>query len=341
MRYIIAILLVSAFVKNTAAQDIAHYAKPVFTSKAVVRVPVNNFYSYKPEAIDSAGLPLSFIIKQLPSWLKFDRNTNTISGKADKTGQYLISIEVSNQHIKTMQNFILAVYDRKTTNILCLGNSITNGTSKYNSYRRELWKQLNAGNYNFDFIGSWDKHHMGGDVPDPDFDMDHDGHSGWRFDDIFNPPSWDSARGNINEWLKLYRPDIVLLELGTNDVFQCRTVNDMINDLRRLISLFREKNKSVKIFLAQIPPLGKQWAQQKLCGDSTGYDQAIRNLNNAFVDFAEKNSLKNSPVIPVDQYHGINTDTEMYDDIHPNEVGEKKMAEKWFNAIKKYLKKLN
>jgi len=30
----------------------------------------------------------------------------------------------------------------------------------------------------------------------------------------------------------------------------------------------------------------------------------------------------------------------MYDDIHPNTIGEKKMAEKWFAAIKKYLRKL-
>jgi lysophospholipase L1-like esterase len=30
----------------------------------------------------------------------------------------------------------------------------------------------------------------------------------------------------------------------------------------------------------------------------------------------------------------------MYDDIHPNTIGEKKMAGKWFAAIKKHLRKL-
>ncbi len=181
---------------------------------------------------------------------------------------------------------------------------------------------------------------MGGDVPNPDFDMDHDGHSGWRFDDIFNPPSWDSARGNINSWLQSYSPDIVLIELGTNDVFQCRTVKDMIGDLQKLTGLLREKNQHVKILLAKIPPLGKEWADKKLCGDSTDYDHAIRNLNRAFADFSKKNTTKVSPVEIVDQYSGINTGTEMYDDIHPNEAGEKIRAQKWYKALRKYLHKL-
>jgi hypothetical protein len=257
-----------------------------------------------------------------------------------KAGQFPIHLVVSNQHAKRSQNFMLTVYDKHTTNILCLGNSITNGTNKYNSYRRTLWQMLHNAGYNFDFIGSWSKHHMGGEVPDPDFDMDHDGHSGWRFDDMFHPPSWDSARGNINEWLKVYSPDIVLLELGTNDVFQCRSVDDMLKDLLDLIEALRGKNSSVKIFVAQIPPLGKQWAKKKLCGNDIDYDQAIKNLNIAFVGFAARYSEKNSPIVTVDQYSGINTDSDMYDDIHPNEKGEKKMADKWFKAISRYLTKL-
>src|SRR5689334_651691 len=76
----------------------------------------------------------------------------------------------------------------RTTTILCLGNSITNVTNKYNSYRRPLWQLLHNGHYNVDMIGSWNKHHMGGDVPNPDFDMDHEGHSGWTAAHMFTPP---------------------------------------------------------------------------------------------------------------------------------------------------------
>ncbi|MGC4037055.1 MAG: GDSL-type esterase/lipase family protein [Chitinophagaceae bacterium] len=340
MKKILVTALVVVLSGSLFAQDTAHHAKPVFVSKEITRVGFNQLYHYKIEAFDSANYPLSFSVKKLPAWLKYDPVTHIISGKSDKAGQWMIGIEAADKYSTVRQNFMLTVYDDRTKNILCLGNSITNGTSKYNSYRRSLWQLLHAANYNFDFVGSWSKHHMGGDVPDPDFDMDHDGHSGWRFDDIFHAPSWDSARGNIYEWLKVYKPDIVLMELGTNDVFQCRTVADMVKDLNQLITLLRAKNNDVKIFLAQIPPLGKQWAQKKLCGDSTDYDNAIQNLNKAFAEFADKNTNKQSPVVLVDQYSDINTDTEMYDDIHPNEKGERIMAEKWFKAIIPYLTKL-
>lgn len=324
----------------TGARESINQSKPFFISSANKSVANQSEYYYQFSAKDSLNNIISFAALVLPSWLYFNATNHSIRGKALKTGQYFIDIIAYNKTDTAHQQFALTVTDKKTTSILCLGNSITNGTNKYNSYRRALWQRLHTGNYNFDFIGSWDKHHMGGDVPDPDFDMDHEGHSGWRFDDIFNPPSWDSAGGNINSWLQSYKPDIVLVELGTNDVFQCRTVKDMIGDLQKLTGLLRQTNSSVKIFLAQIPPLGKEWSTKKLCGDSTDYDQAIHNLNKAFVEFAKMNSIRKSPVIIVDQYSGVNTDTEMYDDIHPNEVGEKRMAEKWFNAIRQYLNKL-
>lgn len=315
----------------------AQVKKPVITSTPLSRIGLNQVYLYKIDARDSAGDPLKYSIKEIPHWITYDSTAKTLSGKSSNPGQFPIEIEVTDPYSGTQHNFMLTVYNKNTQNILCLGNSITNGTDKYNSYRRELWKMLHAGGYNFDFIGSWDKNSMGGEVPDPDFDMDHEGHSGWTFADFFHPPSWDSVRGNIHRWLGLYKPDIVLLELGTNDVFQCRPVNDMLKDLQQLIHILRSRNHNVKIFVAQIPPLGKQWAAQKLCGNNRSYDEAIVTLNTEIASFCSSQTKKESPVISVDQYTGVNPALEMYDDIHPNNVGEKKMAERWFRAIDRYL----
>jgi lysophospholipase L1-like esterase len=234
---------------------------------------------------------------------------------------------------------MLTVFDKQTKNILCLGNSITNGTSVFNSYRRGLWQMLHKGNYDFDLIGSWSKHHMGGEMPDADFDMDHEGHSGWTAADIFHAPNWDSTRGNIYLWLEEYTPDIVLVELGTNDVFQCRKIPDVMKNFSDLIRLLRKKNKTVKIFFAQIPPLGPQWAEKKLCGNDTSYDRSLRDLNKAIAIFVKNNSTISSPLFVVDQHSGI-TAADQYDDIHPNLPGEKIMAQRWFDAIRNYIKKL-
>lgn len=339
-KYVTGIIFLTGLLQHSIAQDSLRYSKPIFISAEKNRVSVNTVYNYHVQANDSVGRQVTYSVTKLPPWLKFDAATASVTGKTDKAGQYAVEIEASNGYIVSKQHFMLTVYNKQTINILCLGNSITNGTGTYNSYRRALWQMLKRDNYNFDLIGSWNKHHMGGEVPDPDFDTDHEGHSGWNFADIFHPPSWDSARGNINDWLRSYSPDIVLLELGTNDVFQCRSIEDMRKNLEDLVKVLRKKNEHVKIFIAKIPPLGKRWSSEKLCGNDINYGQAIQQLNKALVEFCTVNNSKTSPVLVVDQYSGLDPSSEMYDDIHPNEAGEKKMAAKWFESIHKYISKL-
>jgi hypothetical protein len=121
---------------------------------------------------------------------------------------------------------------------------------------------LHKAGYNFDMVGSWNKHHGGEEMPNDDFDTDHDGQSGWTLDNMFNLPGWDSARGNINKWLTIYKPGIVLIELGTNDVFQCVKVTNMLAKLDSLVKTLRRNNDSVKIFIAQIPLLASNGRQK-------------------------------------------------------------------------------
>ena len=325
--------LTNAFVSNAQ--------KVFFTSTIVNRVAVNEKYTYSVAVIDSSAKSIQFSCNNLPSWLSFDTKNNILSGIAKKTGQYAIQITASNGDTTLRQNFMLTVFNKQTMNILPLGNSLTNGSNMFNSYRRDLWQMLHKANYNFDFIGSWDKPNIGGNVPNADFDMDHDGHSGWKASDLLNQPDWDKQKGNIKDWLQTYTPDIVLLEFGTNEVFQCVTNRDAINNIDTVIQLLRDKNKSVKIFLAQIPPLGAAWADKKLCNNDIEYAKAVIEFNKAILQYGKAKSSTASPIIIVDQFTGVNPAVDMYDDIHPNAIGEKKMARKWFAAIKKYLRKLN
>jgi lysophospholipase L1-like esterase len=327
------------FQQKAFLQNVLH-SKLQFTSKEKNRVSIDSIYYYTVSAIDSSGHSISYSVEGLPLWLTYNATTHSISGKPPKTGQYMIHIAASTADTTVHQRFMLTVYNKKTMNILTLGNSITNGTNKYNSYRRPLWQLLHKGNYNFDFIGSWDKHHMGGEVPDPDFDMDHDGHSGWKASDILSQPEWDKQRGNIYEWIQNYTPGIVLLELGTNEVFQCVAVKDAMNSISLLIDILRKKNPGVKIFIAQIPPLGKKWSDKTLCGNKVTYGEALINFNRQVKILAAEKNTTVSKIIIVDQYTGINPATDMYDDIHPNETGEKIMAQRWYSAVSKYLKKL-
>ncbi len=321
------------------SQNVAHSILH-FTSRENERVSIDSTYNYQISAFDSSDDSISYAVEELPSWLKLNKENHSISGKPVKPGQYMVHIVAATADTTIHQRFMLTVYNHKTTNILALGNSITNGTNKFNSYRRDLWQLLHKSNYNFDFIGSWNKHHMGGDVPNPDFDMDHDGHSGWTTHDILRPPDWDKQRGNINDWLKFYTPDIVLVEFGTNDVFQCVPVKDAMKNISQIIDILRSKNSHVKIFLSQIPPLGAQWADKKLCGTDTSYSKSIEIFNSQVIKMAAEKNTNASIVVIVDLYTGVHPGTDMYDDIHPNDIGEKDMAERWFRAINKCIARL-
>ena len=334
-------LLITALVFLQITNSFVSKAQKLFfTSTIVNRVAVNEKYTYSVAVKDASQKKIQFSCNNLPSWLSFDTKNNILSGIAKNTGQYDIQITALNGDTTIHQNFMLTVFNKQTVNILPLGNSLTNGTNVYNSYRRYLWQMLHKANYNFDFIGSGDKYDMGGPVSNPDFDMDHDGHSGWKASDVLNQPDWDKQRGNIRDWLLTYTPDIALLEFGTNEVFQCIKNTDAINNIDTVIQLLREKNKSVKILLAQIPPLGAAWADKKLCSNDIEYSKAVIEFNKAILQYGKAKNSTGSPIIIVDQFTDVNPAVDMYDDIHPNAIGEKKMAEKWFAAIKKYLRKL-
>ena len=72
--------------------------------------------------------------------------------------------------------------------ILPLGNSITQGKFDLRSYRYALWKKLTDEGILFDFIGSMRTNHKGSPkwpkYKGKSFDTDHEGHWGWRVDEI-------------------------------------------------------------------------------------------------------------------------------------------------------------
>src|SRR3954452_2023929 len=89
--------------------------------------------------------------------------------------------------------------------VMPLGDSITEGTQVPGGYRIGLWQRLAAGRYTIDFTGS--QFNGPGNLGD----HDHEGHPGWRIDQI---------DANITGWLRTQNPRTVLLHIGTNDVLQ-------------------------------------------------------------------------------------------------------------------------
>ena len=196
--------------------------------------------------------------------------------------------------------------------IMPLGDSITQGYRGYDSYRRELWLKLNRAGARVDFVGSLKKNHWGMPLH-TDFDMDHEGHWGWRADQVL---------AKMDKWAAMNVPDIVLLHLGTNDIGGGQDIEETVDEIEEIIKILRKHNAKVKVLLAQIIPLKNKAVINR-----------IKEFNNQLVKLSKSISTEESSVILVNHFDGFDPQTDTYDGVHPNECGTDKMADKWYKAL--------
>jgi lysophospholipase L1-like esterase len=198
--------------------------------------------------------------------------------------------------------------------IMPLGDSITQGYR--DSYRRLLWSALKRAGIEADFVGSMNRGY-GTESQIVDFDRDHEGHWGWRADHVL---------AHIDTWAARAKPDVVLMHLGTNDVGGGQDIDDTAQEIARIIQRLRHHNPGVHILLAAIIPV-----------DHERVTQRITRFNEALATLAATVDTPGSRVVLVDQFTGFDAEQDTYDGTHPNEAGNKKIADKWFVAIQALL----
>jgi lysophospholipase L1-like esterase len=211
--------------------------------------------------------------------------------------------------------------------IMTLGDSITQAENGQNSYRKALWEKLTASGYDVDFVGSENRNKDNNNFEDSNFDPDHEGHWGWRIDEIINGRG---GEGKLSDWLTGYTPDVALIHLGSNDAIQSNSAISSVEELKQVIDILRQDNENVTIFLSQLIP-----------SSNGGFNDRIQQLNSLIPGIVTDKNQANSPVILVDQNSGFNPNTDTYDGVHPDNSGEAKMAQKWFDALKNYFDSVN
>jgi len=209
------------------------------------------------------------------------------------------------------------------TKTMPLGDSITRGWtgSVYRwGYRRPLYVSLTNAGYDFDFVGS----KADGNFPDPN----HEGHDGWRADEILNGRSSEPNAGKLVDWLNAHQPDVVLLHIGTNDVTAGNEDANEVNDILDVIDDYEaQSNKRVTVILALII-------------NRKTYSPATTEYNNEVEAMAISRIAGGDDIIIVDMEGALNYSTDMYDDMHPNDNGYAKMAEVWYNVLVQYFDEL-
>jgi lysophospholipase L1-like esterase len=192
--------------------------------------------------------------------------------------------------------------------IMPLGDSITAGDNsyKYGAYRTELWQLCQAAGWHVQFVGS--KQSGPPSLPD----RHHEGHSGWRIDQI---------SAHVVPWLETYQPQIILLHIGTNDLRQSYSVNTALERLSYLIDQITTTLPAAMLIVAQVTP---QWAPS-VNTNIIAYDNAIPAL-------VKQKMAMGKRVECVDMYNAVPV-SDVSDDIHPNTQGYALMAHVWFQAL--------
>ena len=195
--------------------------------------------------------------------------------------------------------------------VMPLGDSITASSVGLPSYRYFLWHLAVNHGYHLDFVGSL-RGVLFGPPANADFDMNHEGHGGFTADEVL---------AGIDQWATAASPDIVLIHIGHNDLHEGQGVKSTVDNIGSIIDRLRTVNPKMRILLAQ------------LIASSNPRHKDIPLLNAQLPALvAAKNSME-SPVVLVDQYTGFDPTTMTTDGVHPNAIGESRMADRWFEKL--------
>src|SRR4051794_29280857 len=125
--------------------------------------------------------------------------------------------------------------------IMPLGDSITGSPG---CWRALLWNRLQSSGYtNIDMVGTLPAQGCG-----VSYDGDNEGHGGYLATNIAN-------QNLLPGWLSATHPDIVLMPLGTNDVWSNIAPSTILASFTTLVGQMRASNPGMKILVAQILPM--------------------------------------------------------------------------------------
>ena len=246
--------------------------------------------------------------------------------------------------------------------IMCIGDSITDGFGIEGSYRKFLYNGLTKKGYNINMIGS--KNGGGSTYTDEEagevflYDDDNTGYS------TFTIKSYEFRSGIYEKLIETdalsQQPDIVILQIGTNNIIDNRDSAGNSKDFDILIDYILENIPSTStLFVTTIPPVDPNREEVYSWFNNYRYNPStLSKYTDKEVEANVESSLKyyNSDItskIKSRQLSGQNVRTadvnsvftnlkyQLNDGVHPNNVGYKAMGEYWTEIIENYLKEKN
>jgi lysophospholipase L1-like esterase len=175
-----------------------------------------------------------------------------------------------------------------------LGDSITASSC----YRALLWQKLkDNGHTQVDFVGG--QTNDSGCTPSG-YDRDNEGHGGYLVTDLAS-----GKRDELVAWCSASPADVVLLHFGTNDAWNNKPVQTILDAFSVVVDELRKNNANVVVLAAQIIPMNP--INTATCSTCACPDcgERVEALNAAIPAWASSESTEASPVVVVDQWAGF------------------------------------
>jgi lysophospholipase L1-like esterase len=196
-----------------------------------------------------------------------------------------------------------------------VGDSITDGYTIPGGYRTLLWQLLvQQEGDRIDFVGSRSS------GPAVLGDKDNEGHGGWCIDGRCGGDVDKVVAPRIQGWITQYRPDIVSVHLGTNDIKKGADGAETARRLDDLVGRIYAADPDVYVILCQIIPARADPEQHDV------YAAAIPAI-------AARYQAQGRRLAVVDLSHTLTIPVDYTDGTHPTQGGYDLMARALYPAV--------
>jgi len=212
--------------------------------------------------------------------------------------------------------------------IMIVGDSISAGPGCYKKYL--LQNLQNNGYSRFEFVGQYTDDCGGG--------VRHSAVS-CTTSYSFTQATFTVPNCNTNTYpglatlLDSSNPDLIMLQLGVNDVWGgSAPIQPILDNFTELLRQAREHNPRIVMMVAQIHKI-----ITNNCSNAASTTNA-QHLDEAIPGWAQSVSMADSPVLVADLW--TNSDPHESDDcVHPNDAGAQRMGLNWYYALTNILPK--
>jgi lysophospholipase L1-like esterase len=213
-----------------------------------------------------------------------------------------------------------------TVKIMPVGDSITEGKYTQGGYRKPLYDLLKNNGYAVTFVGKEDN---GDPANDTGFSKgmenpNHEGYGSARIGMLLNGGTTDKHTAlPIKTSLANNNPDVVLIMLGTNDIFGITATDKMKATMEKLVSSIFEQNPNITVVLASICPIAKIAER----------DTDVDAYNAVLPEIVAKEKALNHKIEFADIHSVVGHAELSGDKVHPSAVGYNKMAALWYSVL--------